>query len=444
MAPIATFETGLKIAKETANGAAPGGSTNAHWFQGGMWVPLTTEGLPSLQTRQAVIFAAGAAGNRNVNSRAPVMGRRWSDGGFSFPVTQDFISLLFYGALGTASTNEVPSTDAELASGTPLMDNTACVVDLSAQPSDGGAILRFRITAGSAGMDGGGTISISGIDADGRGASEVISFGSAGSFYSRNSYSAIGPSSITITAPADGVCHLTGVKHWTHTFTTGPSNPTFSIERQGDPTAGATSRSHMHTCMVVQELTLNTPAAQRDGLFTGNVTFEGNFPATCDATSKMAASSVEVWPAWGLSITRDSSAWNKAENATLTINSGNRNYRAAAGVQTPQGTFFGPREVTGSFDILVDDEGEFNRWLGASSHQLVFNWDTPHRLTSVQNQAISASMGSVYLENVEIGDSDDAFSLSADFRSIEDADTGTLKVQVISGTPGVYLDSGVD
>lgn len=442
--PVAVFETGLKIAVEESNGLAPGGSTNPEWFQGGRWIALTTEGLPDLQNRQAIIFAPGAAGNRNINNRAPVVGRRWSDGNFGFPVTQDFIGALLYGALGTLSGNEVPSTDATLASGTPLMDNTACVVDLSSQPSDGGAILRFRITSGSDAMDGVGTISISGIDADGQGASEVISFASAGSFYSRNSYSAIGPSSITITAPGDGVAETTGVKFWETTLTTGPSNPTFSIERQGDPTAGATSKSYMYTSMVVQELTLNTPAAQRDGLFTGNVTFEGDFGATCNATSKMAASAVGVWPAWGLSMTRDSVTWSKATNATLTIGAGNRNYRSAAGTQRPQGSFFGAREVTGSIDILVDTEEEKDRWLGASSHQLVWNWDTPHKLTSTQNQAISASMGSVYLEDIVIGDDDGAFSLAADIRSIDDADTGVLKFKVTHGVPTQAYGGGID
>jgi hypothetical protein len=439
--PKAVFEQGLKVAIEEFGNIAPNSSTNPHWFQGGRWVPITTDGLPAIQDRVAIIFPAGAAGNRNMNARRPVQGRKWSDGNFAFPVTEDFIGALWYAALGTLSTNSVPSTDAQLASGVPLLEGGGTVtVDLTAQPSDGGAILRFNIQSTSDG----GLISISGIDANGRGASEVINFASGGSFYTRNSFSAIGPSSIIITHDSEASAIIDAFQYWEHTFTTGPSNPTLSIEKLGDPTAGAASKSFMYSSMVVQELTLNTPAEQRDGLVTGNVTFEGFPGATCNSTSQMASSSVGPWPSWGLSVTRDSIAWNKVTNATLTVAAGNRNYRAAAGTQNPQGSFFGPREVTGSFDILVDNEEEFNRWLGASSHQMVWNWDTPHKMTSTQNRAMSASMSSAFLENVDVSDDDDAYSLAADFRTIDDANHGTIKVKIINGVPGIAYGNTVN
>lgn len=442
--PTAVFNTGLKLAIEQENNVAPGGSTNPHWWQGGPWVPISTDGLPSLQDQQPIIFPPGAAGNRNINARAPVQGRKWSDGGFSFPFAADMMGVLLYAAMGTLSSNEVPSTDPTIASGVICMDNTPCVIDKTSQPSDGGAIIRFRITAGSTDMNGVGTITLSGIDPEGNGLSESISFASAGSFYSRNSYSAIGPSSIFVTAPTDAVVEVTAVQYWEHTFTTGPSNPTVSIERLGDPTAGAASKAFMHTSMALMNMTLNTPAAQRDGLFTGSVEFEGHPTATCDATSQMQTSIVAVWPSWGLSVTRDSTTWNRVTNATLTISAGNRNYRAAAGTQFPQGTFFGPREITGAIDILVDNEEERNRWLGASAHQMAWNWDSPHKLTATQNQALQASMLSTYLENVTVGDDDDMFSLAADFRTVEDSNAGVLKFRLISGIPGIAYGNSVD
>ena len=438
--PTAVFNTGLKLAIEQENNIAPGTSTNPHWWQGGTWIPISTDGLPSLQDRQPLIFAAGAAGNRNINARAPVKGRTWSDGGFTFPFAADMMGALLYAAMGTLSTNSVPSTDTVLASGMALAPATSNTIDLSDQPSDGGAIIRFKIsTASDAGW-----ISISGISPDGQGLSEIIDFSSAGSFYTRNSYSAIGVSSIIIYSDNEGSVAIDGYKYWEHTFTAGPSNPTLSIERLGDPTAGAASKSFMHTSMALMNMTLNTPAAQRDGLFTGSVEFEGHPTATCDATSQMSTSIVNIWPSWGLSVTRDSTTWNRVTNATLTINAGNRNFRAAAGTQVPQGTFFGPREVTAAIDILVDDEEERNRWLGASSHQMAWNWDSPHKLTAVQNQALQASMFSAYLENIDVSDDDDMFSLAADVRTVESGDAGILRLRLISGVPGIAYGNAVD
>lgn len=442
--PTAAFNTGLRLAIEESNGLAPGGSTNPGWWQGGRWINITTEGFPSLQNRQAIIFPQGAAGNRNINTRAPTRGRRWSDGGFGFPITSDFLGALLYAALGTASTNEVPSTDATIKAAAAVTDSASNVIDKTSQPSDGGAILRFRVINGSAATTHTGWISISGIDANGRGASEVISMASAGSYYSRHSYSAIGASSIIVYTDSDGTVEVTGVKYWEHTFSPGPSNPTMAIERLGDPTAGAASKSFMHTSMVVTELTLNVPAEQRDGLMTGNVSFEGNFGATCTAGSQSAPSAMSVWPAWGMSATRDSATWSRITNAALTIGAGNRNYRAAAGIQNPQGSFFGPREITGSFDLIVDNEEEYNRWLGASSHQMVWNMDTPNKLTSTQNEALSLSMLSAYLEDIDVNEGDDMFMLSADIRTIQDADKDVLTVRLTNGIPGIAYGKNRD
>lgn len=439
--PTATFNTSLQVAIEDTGNVAPGASTNPFWWQGGRWIPLTTDGLPDLQDQQAIIFPSGAAGNRNINNRAPVVGRKWSDGGFSFPTTQDFIIALLYGALGTLSSNSVPSTDATIKAGAALADGTSNVVDKTSQPSDGGAILRFRITGLSVG---GGWISISGIDPEGNGASETISVASAGSFYSRNSYSAIGPSSIVIYTDSDGTAEVTGVQYWEHTISPGPSNPTLSVERIGDPSAGAASKSYMHSSMVVQEFTLNFPAAQRDGLMTGEVSFEGYPTVTCNAASYAATSPVGVWPSWGLSVTRDNATWNRITNAAFTLMGGNRNYRAAAGTQVPQGTFFGPREVTGSMDVILDDEGEFNRWRGASSHQMHWNIDTPWKLTSTQNQALSCSFLSTYIEDMSLSDEEDMLMMSLDFRTIENAEAGVARFKVICGVPGVAFGNTVD
>jgi hypothetical protein len=146
MPPIATFNQGLKMAIEIDRATAPSGTgtTGSGWWLGGKWHDIVTDGLPDIQDRQAVIFPTGHAGKRQMNQQAPVQGRQWSDGTFSAPVVADFLGLLLYGALGTASTNEVPSTDASVLSQEPLNSDPKSLV-MSNQPSDSGAVLRFEV-----------------------------------------------------------------------------------------------------------------------------------------------------------------------------------------------------------------------------------------------------------------------------------------------------------
>lgn len=431
MGITSTFNTFLKIALETSRGNTPDRTTNPMWFQSGRWFDVTPEGLPSLQNQQAIIFAAGTAGKRTRNNRAPVLGRHWSDGGFSFPVTEDFIGALIYATLGSGSANTVGASS--LLNEEPLEGGTAKSLVLASQPTSGGNILEFYVSGASAG----GLISVSGIDAYGNGASETISFASAGSFYTRTSFSSIGASGVNVSGNhGGGSISIRGIPYWQYTFSVNPtSGITMAIEDGGNPISGATSKAFLRSGMVVQEFTLNTPADQRDGLVMGNVNFEGNPGSEVTSTSLNSVSAISVWPAWGLNITRDGVNWHQVTNAALTVAAGGRNYRAAAGTRSPQGSFFGALEVTGALDILVIDENEYNRWLGASRQSLYLLWDTPHKLTSASNQMLGASLTSAYLENITQGESDDALTLSADIRSIDDANDSVIKFQLTCGVP---------
>lgn len=429
--PRTTFDIALKLAVEASCGSAPSIEPNAHYWQGGAWIPITPTGMPSLMNQEETIFPQGRAGNRAVNNRAPVRGRAWSDGSYDFDVTDDSLIALLYGVLGSVSAVGTKSTDYELAEGLALANGTSTVLDLVNYPSDGGAILRFCVHATS----GAGWIEVKGVDPEGTGISEIISFNSAGSFYTRNSFSAVGTSSITVYSDNTGDVDVQGFKFWEYTITpNGSSNPTFSIERLGDPTAGATSKSFMHTAMVVQNVTLNNPAAQRDGLFTGSVTWEGAPTATCNATSLTSVSPVLVYPAWTQAINRDGVSWHRVTNFSLTIDGGNRNYRAAAGVQNPQGVFFGSQEVTGSMDILLNNEEEYARWKGASNQVIYTKWQTPYKLTSSDYQQLECSMNDLYLENPSFSEDEDAWSMSTDFRTINGAE-GLITFKFKSNVP---------
>lgn len=439
--PIASFKTGLQIAIEDTEAVAPGLSSNAYYFQGGRWFDVVTKEQPGLADRQPNIFPAGQAGRRAMNVRAPVIGRKWSDGGFSFDVTSDLFPLLCYAAMGSMSSARTNGTDFALLVDEPIEGGVQKDIVLSSQPSDGGAVLRFVVTQASAG----GTISVSGIDAEGNGASEVISFSSAGSFYTRTSFSAIGASSINITGDHGGASvSIHGIQYWTHTVSfDNASNPRLSILRYGDPTAGAASIRRHHPAMVVQQLNLENAAGTRDGIFTGNVTLEGYPTATCTAGSLNSVSPILIWPAWTQSLTKNGVNWLKVTNFSMQVNSGNRNYRAAAGVQNPQGQLYLGQDVSGAFQILADTEEEYNEWLGGSRVILVSDWTSPWKLTSSQNQNISASLTSMYLENITTSEEDQVFTLSADFRAIEDANDGLMKIKFINNIPGIAYGGDV-
>ena len=431
--PATTFAQGLIISVETdQRGEAPSGN-NQFWFQGGNWFSISTDGLPTIYDNQELIFPVGHSGKRSMNQEPPIPARKWSAGDVNAIMNAEFAGAFLYGAMGSASHNTVPSTDDVLmvASG---IEADLQTFALTAQPSDGGAVLQMPVT----GVTGSGTLTVAGTDAEGNAASETISWDAEAAsavMYTRTSFSAVTGITIDSVQVLGGSLAVNGIQQFEHTFTAGTTNPTFSIERIGDPSAGAASKSFIHAGMVVQSLTIDTPAAARDGVINISSTWEGDPTATCVAKSIQESSSVRLWPAWTLSLTRAGAAYLNPTNHSLTINSGARNYRSAAGVQTPQGSFYGGREVTQSFDLLLSDEVEFNHWRGASKQSLVLTWASPWTLSTGQTATLTASMTDTYLENVSTGEDEDAFIYSADARNIVNADNDVAKFLLIDNIP---------
>ena len=446
--PTATFLQGTKIALEVDRSTAPSttstrtnGPGGPWWAGGGKWFDVVTEGLPGVQEKQAVIFPKGHAGQRPSNQQVPVVGRKWSEGGLAAPVLSDFLGALLLGALGGVSTNMIPSTAPSLMAANPVKTNPKSFV-LGTQPDAGGNILRFELSLQGVA----GTVSISGINSDGFGASELISFASTGLFYSRTSWSSIGASGIAVSGMTDGSISIFGIKRFEHLFFTASSAPTFSIERIATPVAGGpASRSKMHVGMIMKQLTLNTPADDDAGIFNCSTEFEGDPAATCTTASNNSTSLLKIWPAWTLKITRDGgTAWNLAKKFTLNINSANRNYKTAAGTQHPQGKFEGSQEITGNIDIQLENEVEYNRWQGASVLSAYARWKTDWRLnpTASQNYELGASLN-LYFENLTEAEDEEAFALTGDFRTVVDANWGPGQFILINGTPGTAYGNAV-
>ena len=432
--PRATFNAGMKLAVESVDGTAPNKSTNPGYFQGGKWFDVTTEDLPTLQMQNTIIFPGGRAGKRTINNRAPVPGRQWVEGGFGFPV--DFATLmpLAYAALGSAESTAVPSTNFTLLSGGSFAGGGSVSLVPASQPSNGGAILRFSVGATSTP----GTITVTGTDAYGEPAEEVISYTSAGSLYTRTSFSSV--TSVIGESAGNANIDVHGFQYWRHTFRfNNASAPTLAAEVYGDPSTGTAASTFMYTGLANQELTLTNPAEQTDGLFTGNATFQGNPNSTCAAGVLNSVSPVRVIPAWTQDVTRDGGSWCQVTNFGMTFNGGGRKYFAACGTKRPQGSFWGGAELTGSIDVLIDNANEYNRWLGASAQRIVTTFDSPWKLTSTQNQHLSASISGLYFENIERVDNNEMYQLNADFRGIPDATDGILTIEIINNVPGAAI-----
>ena len=458
MSISSTFNAGTKIAVEAADsayawkrGVAPsagGYNTSPHsphlgkmWWEGGLWHSLVTDGLPSIQDNQATIFPKGHAGDRRMDQQPPVQGRVWSEGDMSAPAMSDFLGVLLYAAMGAASTDAVPQASAgSLLVNEPINSNPKSLV-LNNQPSDGGKILRFELTGGVTA----GTISISGIDSYGNGASELISFGSAASVfcYSRTAWSSIAASGIALSGTSVGVLTIQAFKYWQHTFTTNSSAPTLSFERQNNPTAGEASanKAFIHTGMVLKSLTLDSDPEAVDGVVLAKASFEGEPAGTSAVTNTPSPSPLRVWPSWAMRIRRDNGTqWDVVTKFTWTTNTGNRNYRAAAGAQGPQGSFFGAQDFTGDITILVNNELEYQKWKAASQLRLHALWTTPWKL-GTSNIQLSASIPA-YLENVQVADADGAWSLTGNYRVVRD-DNFPMSFQLLNGCPGTSLGTGV-
>jgi len=436
VAILSTFNQALKVAVERDLASAPSGTKlGKMWSEGGRWFDVITEGLPTVQDTQAVIFPSGHAGDRRINQQVPVVGRQWSEGDFSAPIVADYLGVLLFAAMGTLSSTMQPSTSAggSLLIAEPLA-GTDKLLTLANQPSDGGAILRFDLT----GIQGPGKVTVNGIDAYGNGASETVSLTAAGLAYTRTSWSSVGASNLSVNGLSAGTLTVIGIRNFVHTFTQASIAPTISMERIGNPTVGEASanKTFINPANVLKTLTLTIDSEKVDGLAMLQAGFEGDVSnGASTKTTINAPSMLRVWPSWDLQVTRaQGTAWNVVQNVSLTINTGNTNYRAAAGVQGPQGVFFGATEMTGNITILLNNELEYQHWRGASEIQMLWSMATPWKLAGSTVYKLAASVPA-YFDKLSVNDSNGMFTLTGDYRVVRN-DNFPFSFSLQNATPG--------
>lgn len=444
---VATFNQLLKIGLERDYGTAPSGTRLGRaWWEGGRWHSVITDGLPTIQDNQAIIFPAGYGGDRRINQQPAVQGRAWSEGELNAPIVADYIGVLLAAAMGGTSTNMVPSFSAPSLT-TPVasrIENTvARGFTLNNQPTNGGNIVRVEIT-GSSGGTLAAVIGISGIDSYGNGASEIITYASEGNLvYSRTSWSSIGAGGLAVsfTTGGGGASFTSlGIQHFVHTFTTASVSPTIAFERVNNPTAGEASANlaFIHPGMMIRELTLESDAEAADGIFMARASFEGMPTGSSAETSVHAPSPLKIWPTWGLQVTRDlGTTWNNVANISTNINTGGRNYRSAAGVRNPQGVFSGAVEATGDIRIHLQNELEFKKWSNASEIQMLSNYTSPWDM-GVSNMQLACSLPA-YFETLSTEENDNAWSLTGNYRVVRN-DNFPFSFQLVNSCPGTAYD----
>ena len=426
--PYVTFNRGTRASVELTRGVAPTDAAAAnsqaasYWWNGGCWVNIITDGIPDIVDNQATIFAEGFAGRRSKNQYRPVQGRHWSEGGFATVATPDVLAQLLYAALGDASVNALPG-GSELA---PNIVLTAVGAhNLVTQPTGGGKFLQFDLRPNAA-----TSMGVSGIEAYGNPASEILTAATCGVFYTRTAFSSVGASGINTGTASVGALTVKSNAGWQYTIipASGNSGQTLSIDDLGHPAAGATSRSRMHNRMLVRELTIENDAEGNDGLLMLSATFLGDPTATCVAPAIDSASILRIFPGWSLLVRKESGSgigtptWNKVTNFRMNINNESRVYGVANQSRRPVGQFWGGYEVTGEIGVLVDDEIEFNRWQAASVLDMFLQWDAGHDM-GASNVQLNASLFNAYVESFPAATDDDGQQVvNLGFRTIDGND----------------------
>ena len=99
------------------------------------------------------------------------------------------------------------------------------------------------------------------------------------------------------------------------------------------------------------------------------------------------------------------------------------------GSQGPQSSLYAGFGVTGGIKFLVDNEIEYNKFIGASTVPLHIRWNTPWKMSSANNMELNASL-LVNLEDFSKSDADGAQEISFGFTSLEDSSIGSVPIQL--------------
>jgi len=378
---------------------------------------------------EAQIFLENAAGLRELNQQAPVPGQRETPGSFEMPFVPELIYPIFRAVMGGVSNVETAGS-AALAS-----TAFASVATLDTQP-DGTEMLKFVIASSTAASGAAINIIQSAVTV------ETITIGdNAGSvdgdYYSKGAYDG---STNAITFSIDGTVTsgmvvVSGVDFVTSTLTMANTVSPMKLEEAGQPKSAANNGFYAGATFKDFEIVFDKTAL--DGLIMMTTNFNSKFfaSAAANAYGNDVATYYHPFAGWNVTLTKDGSAFDKVQQATLATDGGTELFRVASGDQDPAGQSFGPQQVTPTFTILPGDATEWDDFVGQTAGDYHVILTSPNNIVDSTPWTTTFEFTESYIETYVENTSDTNFSAEMALRTVNDSSDGILKITHVSRMP---------
>lgn len=444
MTELATWRRWLRMGRENvAWGTAPA-DPDEYNMNGGLWHSfITTSPLGSMKYIEAKHRTKGNVGQRSLDQQPTVGGATRSEGTLEIPAVSDILGLLLKVALGGTDSASDTTDAAILVNG---------VIDATPETFTGASglqqptatkypYLKIVVTAAAISTFNAGTVVVTGTGPDDNVLTETIvtpSLAALGAYtvYTKQNWKTLVSVVVTGWATGTGDCDIDGIVSTSHVIACADSSGSLSLEEFGDPGAGS-GKSWLYTGLVIPTLTLSFSALEEEGLFVATPQLQGKYPTALTSTLYNIPLD-RVWPSWTCSVTKGGVAYARIQNLTLTINTGTRLYRAAAGSANPQGKVDAGRTVELSGQLYLEDDTEYLAWKNDTIGNYEFTFTSPFKATSTVNHNLLLEFTETNFLTVD--PKDDAGMLVADFTAFTLGRTAdnAIKTTLVNAKNGTY------
>lgn len=430
--PKKTWQQYFRVQTESSFGA--GGASYEWWHAAGgatgwMDLPVVPDGV-RFTPNEAQIFTRYASGDRAMNRQPPIAGAYNVTGSIEMAAWPELIDRMLYACLGAVQRTQTAGSFSMAA--TALGSSTYAF----GTQSNGTEQIKISFTGAATGT----TAAIAVMQ--GSTTLETITIGSAttglnGTYYTRGGYDG---SSTAITLDVSGMAtagtiSASGVDKTTNVFTLGTTVPTLKIEEGGQPKSA--SNSMYYTGVVVPTLVFTFDRTAADGLLMVTATVASKFPSAATAGTWANDARTYYYPTagWTCTITKDGSAFDKLQVATVTVQGGAALFPVASGTQDASGAYAGPAEVTGTFTILPEDATEWNNFTGQTEADYTLTFTLPQYIVDTTGYSITFELTDTYLENYVETVRENLFGADLTIRTIKNATDGIVKITTVSRMP---------
>lgn len=423
----------FRVQVESAFGSGGG---SADWNIGGNGGGATgwrdaavVPGSVRINPKETQIFSQYAAGHRPMNQQAPVPGGYAVTGSFEMPLFMELIDPFLRACLGSVARTPTAGSAAKASTA------FASLADLDTQ-SNGSEVLKFVISSSSAASSAAINIIQSATT------QETITIGTSGSavdgdYYSKGAYDG---SSAAITFSVDGTVTsgtvvVSGIDSNSNVFTLGTSNPTLKIEEAGQPRSA--SNSGYYTGVAVPSLNFAFDRTALDGLVMCTAELESQFVADASAGTYGDDPKNYYHPlgGWTASMTLGGASYQKLVSADFTIAGNTHLFAIASGAQNPSGATFGAAEMTGTFNIIPEDATEWGYYVGQTVSDVHLTFTSPNNIVDSTPWTLLFEFTELYIEDYQENVDNDMFGAALQFRTLENASDGMVKVTAVTRMP---------